>query len=157
MGREEEMPRPRICRIVRCCPNITYFKPAGIGMADLEEIVLTVDEFEAVRLKDLLGLEQEEAAKQMDISQPTFHRLISSARRKIADAIVNGKAIKIEGGDYSMPAGRGMGRGGFGRRAGGPPTICVCPACGNQQPKVPGFPCSRMKCEKCGSMMVRGD
>ncbi|MFH1308079.1 MAG: DUF134 domain-containing protein [archaeon] len=104
------MPRPCIRRRVRGCPNTTYFKPAGIRMVDLEESILTVDEFEAVRLKDLLGLEQEEAAKKMDISQPTFHRLILSARKKIADAIVNGKAIKIEGGNFKI-ARRRFGRG----------------------------------------------
>lgn len=69
-------------------------------MTHLEETVLTVDEFEAVRLKDLEGLEQEEAARKMRISQPTFHRLLIDARKKIADAIVNGKAVKIEGGNY---------------------------------------------------------
>lgn len=71
-------------------------------MINLEESILTVDEFEAIRLKDLLGLEQEECAKKMNISQPTFHRLISTARKKIADAIVNGKAIKIYGGNFYM-------------------------------------------------------
>ncbi|MEW6295314.1 MAG: DUF134 domain-containing protein [Candidatus Diapherotrites archaeon] len=92
------MPRPRLCRRVSFHPDITYFKPAGIRMKQLEESTISFDEFEAVRLKDLLGLEQEEAAKKMNISQPTFHRLVLSARKKIADAIVNGKAIKIEGG-----------------------------------------------------------
>jgi predicted DNA-binding protein (UPF0251 family) len=96
------MPRPRLCRRVGFQPNVTYFKPAGIRMVDLEESILTVDEFEAVRLKDLLGLEQETAAKKMGISQPTFHRLVLCARKKIADAIVNGKAIKIEGGNFKM-------------------------------------------------------
>ncbi len=149
------MPRPRLCRRVGFQPNVTYFKPVGIRMIELEESILAVDEFEAVRLKDLLGLEQEEAAKKMNISQPTFHRLVLSARKKIADALVNGKAIKVEGGNYKMPVAR-MGRG-FGRRAGGSPTVCVCPVCGNQQPKIAGLPCSQIKCSKCGSLMVRGD
>jgi predicted DNA-binding protein (UPF0251 family) len=96
------MPRPRRCRRVCFEPNVNYFKPAGVKMKDLEEVVLTVDEFEAVRLKDLLGFEQEEAAKEMSISQPTFHRLVQSARKKIADAIVNRKALKIEGGNYRI-------------------------------------------------------
>ncbi len=65
-------------------------------MRELEESVLAMDEFEAVNLKDLQGLEQSECAKKMNISQPTFHRLVVSARKKIADAIINGKAIKIE-------------------------------------------------------------
>jgi len=96
------MPRPRRCRRVWLEPSVTYFKPAGIPVRELEEVVLTVDEFEAIRLKDLEGLEQEEASKKMNISQPTFFRLLDSARKKIADAIINGKAIKIEGGKYKL-------------------------------------------------------
>jgi len=83
-------------------PGLTYSKPAGIRLVDLKESVLTVDEFEALRLKDLEGLEQETAAGRMAVSQPTFHRILSSARKKIADAIVNGKAIRIEGGTYQV-------------------------------------------------------
>ena len=105
-------PRPRIPRRVWFEPGVTYYKPAGVRMIHLEEVILTVDEFEAVRLKDYEGLEQTEAAKKMNISQSTFQRIYESARKKIADAIVNGKAIRIEGGSYRM-----MGRGrGFGRR-----------------------------------------
>lgn len=96
------MPRPRLCRRVGFRPNVTYFKPAGLKMSGLEEIIVTMDEFESVRLKDLMGFEQEEAAVKMNISQPTFHRLVLSARKKIADAIVNGKAIRIEGGNFRM-------------------------------------------------------
>jgi len=110
------MVRPRLCRRVGFNPDVTYFKPRGISLAELEETVLHVDEFESVRLKDLEGLEQEECAKKMKISQPTFHRLLLSARKKIADAIVNGKAIKIEGGAYTITGqGKGIGRG-AGRR-----------------------------------------
>jgi predicted DNA-binding protein (UPF0251 family) len=96
------MPRPRICRRVWLLPGVTYFKPAGIRMRDLEETVLTVDEVEAIRLKDLEGLDQANAAEKMKISQPTFFRLLDSARKKIADALVNGKAIRIEGGEYKL-------------------------------------------------------
>ena len=96
------MARPRLCRRVRFNPNITYFKPRGIPLVELEEVILPVEEFESVRLKDLEGLEQEECAKKMNISQPTFHRLVLSARKKIADEIVNGKAIRIEGGNYKL-------------------------------------------------------
>ena len=91
-----------MCRRVAFNPDITYFKPIGIPMKVLEEVVVQVDEFEAVRLKDLEGLEQEECAKRMNISQPTFHRLVTSARGKIAHALVNGKAIRIEGGTYKV-------------------------------------------------------
>ncbi len=96
------MARPRLCRRVMLNPGITYFKPRGVPLADLEEVVLHVDEFEAVRLKDLEGFEQEECARKMNISQPTFHRIVLSARKKIADAIINGKAIKIEGGSFRI-------------------------------------------------------
>ena len=96
------MPRPRIRRRVRFEPGVTFFKPAGIPLTDLEESVLTVEELEAVHLKDLEGLGQEACAKKMGVSQPTFHRLISAARKKLADAVVNGKAIKIEGGNYKI-------------------------------------------------------
>ena len=96
------MPRPRRCRRVRFEPSTTYFKPAGIPIRSLEEVVLTVDEIEAIRLKDGEGMSQEQAAEKMNISQPTFFRLLDSARKKIADAITNGKAIKIEGGDYKL-------------------------------------------------------
>ncbi len=89
------MPRPRLCRRIRFRPDVTYFKPAGIRIVELKETVLAPDELEAVRLKDLEGLEQEEAARRMNISQPTFHRIVTSARKKIADAIVKGKAIRI--------------------------------------------------------------
>jgi len=94
------MPRPRICRRISAEPETVYFKPAGVPMRELEESVITIDEFEAIRLKDFQELEQEECAQKMEISQPTFHRLILSARKKIADAIINGKAIKIKGGNY---------------------------------------------------------
>ncbi len=69
-------------------------------MIDLDEVILTMDEIEAVRLKDLEKLDQEKAAKKMNVSQPTFHRLVLSARKKIADALIKGKAIKMEGGNY---------------------------------------------------------
>ncbi len=92
------MARPRLCRRIRFRPDVTYFKPAGIRMMNLEESVVAVDEFEAVRLKDLEGLEETDAAQKMNISQPTFNRLVRQARKKIADAIVHGKAIRIESG-----------------------------------------------------------
>jgi predicted DNA-binding protein (UPF0251 family) len=90
------MGRPHICRKIKSNPNFTYFKPKGSPLSQLEEVILQVDEFEAIRLKDLERLEQEECAKKMNISQPTFHRLVVSARKKISDAIINGKAIKVE-------------------------------------------------------------
>jgi predicted DNA-binding protein (UPF0251 family)/predicted Fe-Mo cluster-binding NifX family protein len=98
------MPRPQFRRNIGFLPSVTYFKPAGVRMAELEEVVIPHDEVEAIRLKDLLGLPQEEAAKQMNISQPTFHRLLLSAHGKMADAVVNGKALRIEGGNVTVDA-----------------------------------------------------
>jgi len=94
------MVRPRLCRRVRFRPDVTYFKPRGIPLRNLEESILTIDEFEAVRLSDLERLSQEECAKKMGISQSTFNRLVIIARKKITEAIVKGKAIKIEGGNF---------------------------------------------------------
>ena len=105
------MPRPRLFRRVGFQPSVTYFKPAGVPLAGLADIVLTVDEFEAIRLKDYEGMEQSEAAKKMNISQPTFHRLVLSARKKVSEALVNGKAIRIEGGNFKMAQPKMMGRG----------------------------------------------
>ncbi|MCW8965081.1 MAG: DUF134 domain-containing protein [Candidatus Pacearchaeota archaeon] len=89
------MPRPCKKRRVRGRPNSSFFKPAGKRVKELVETQLTKEEFEAIRLKDWEDLEQKECADKMEISQPTFHRLLISARKKIADAIVNGKAIRI--------------------------------------------------------------
>jgi len=150
------MPRPKLIRRVTSSPDVTYSNPRGIPLASLEEVIVNVDEFEAVRLKDLLDMEQEEAAARMGISQPTFHRLLLSARRKISDAIVNGRAIRIEGGAFRVAATGGTGR--FGRRRGlaaGPGGFCICPNCRHMEPHRTGEPCYAMKCPKCGTLMVR--
>ncbi len=90
------MPRPRHFRKILFDPNVTYFKPRGIPMRELEEVILKPDECEAIRLKDFESLGQEECSGKMGISQPTFHRTLLSARKKISDAIINGKAVRIE-------------------------------------------------------------
>jgi predicted DNA-binding protein (UPF0251 family) len=96
------MGRRQLWRRVSSIPMVTYFKPSGAPMTVLEEVQLLVEEAEAIRLKDLEKLEQEEGARKMNISQSTFSRLLDSARQKIADALLNGKAIRIEGGNYEM-------------------------------------------------------
>ncbi len=163
------MPRPRRFRRVRFQPNVTYFKPAGVEVKNLKESIVTVDELEAIRLKDFEGLQQEEAAKKMNISQPTFHRLLLSARKKIADVLVNGKALRIEGGVYKMVgfgggrgqgAGRGAGMGqGRGRQSGGfglgPSGSCVCPKCGKNVTHTQGVPCFEIMCPDCKTPMTR--
>jgi predicted DNA-binding protein (UPF0251 family) len=95
-----QVPRPKKCRWVCREPTVTFFKPRGIPLMVLDRVSLAVEEFESVRLKDLEGLDQEKAAATMNVSQPTFHRILESAHKKIADALVRGKAIKIEGGEY---------------------------------------------------------
>jgi predicted DNA-binding protein (UPF0251 family) len=92
------VPRPFCCRRIAGSPAAAVFKPIGIPMAGLGEIVMSLDEFEAMRLADLDGLYQEQAATQMKVSRTTVGRLVDSAHRKVADAIVHGKALRIEGG-----------------------------------------------------------
>jgi len=90
------MPKHKIPRCVCFSPGVTYFKPRGIPLQDLEEVVLMPDELEAIKLYKVDLLEQTQAAKRMKISQPTFARIIDSAYKKVADAIIKGKAIRIE-------------------------------------------------------------
>jgi uncharacterized protein len=97
------MVRPFKCRNIHFSPDYLFFKPAGIPAKKLELVTLTMDEFEAVRLADLEGLYQEEAAKQLQISRQTFGNIISSAHHKIAEALIQGKLLKIKGGHVSMP------------------------------------------------------
>jgi uncharacterized protein len=100
------MVRPVKLRCVGQLPEAVCFKPSGIRANLLQAVSLAVDEIEAMRLKDLEGLEQEECAQRMRISRPTFHRILGSARRKLADALVNGKTIQIEGGNFGLPHSR---------------------------------------------------
>ena len=90
------MTRPRRPRCLRFKPSVYYFKPQGIPLRELEEIVLLPDELEALKLYEIDELEQTEAAEKMKISQPTFARLLGSANKKVAQAIIKGKAIRIE-------------------------------------------------------------
>lgn len=89
------MPRPQKYRRVKCNPGAYYFKPRAIPLSSLEEIILKIDELESLRLADYLALSHEQAAVKMKISRATFGRIVETARKKIVDAILNGKAIKI--------------------------------------------------------------
>ncbi len=161
------MVRPRKQRIVEQEPTTTYFKPRAIPLPELQEVILTVDELETIRLSDLSGMNQTHSAHKMGFHQSTFQRTLAQARQKIADAIVNGKAIKIQGGVYTMPGGdttgpggfgaggRGMGRG-RGQGFGAAPGTCKCPSCGHEQPHARAQPCNQLKCPKCGAQMIRG-
>ena len=89
------MPRPRLCRKINFNPDITFFKPQGVSMRELEIVELTTEEMEAYRLRYINDLEQKAAANKMHTSQSTYQRILYSAYKKIADALINGKAIKI--------------------------------------------------------------
>jgi len=90
------MPRPRIPRCLQFTPNVYYFKPQGIPLRMLKEVVLLPDELEALKLYEVDGLNQTQAAERMKISQPTFARILERAYQKIAEAVIKGKAIRIE-------------------------------------------------------------
>jgi len=91
---------------VESTPKVSVFKPAGIPRSCLEEVVVKLEELEAIRLKDFLGLEQEEGALRMGVSRPTFQRILMEGREKIARALIEGYAIRIEGGNYCLGQGQ---------------------------------------------------
>lgn len=89
------MPRPKIARFLQFNPSVRYFKPQGIPVRMLEEVCVSADELEALKLYEVDRLEQTKAAEKMNISQPTFARILNSARKKVATAIIKGRAIRI--------------------------------------------------------------
>ncbi|MBI1387351.1 MAG: DUF134 domain-containing protein [bacterium] len=95
------MVRPKTCRKIQAEPSAFYYKPQGVSSRKLQEEELNLDEIEAIRLADVEGLYHEQAAQRMDVSRATFGRIVQSARRKIARAIIEGKAIRIGGGNVS--------------------------------------------------------
>lgn len=125
------MPRPRRCRWVFSNPSVTVFKPRGVPTASLEQVVLTLDEIEALTLVDLRQQYQAQAADRMKVSRTTFGRILTSARTKVADALVHGKAMMIE-------PGRGVQRieavecdvCGFAWEIMPGDDLAVCPSCG---------------------------
>jgi uncharacterized protein len=123
------MARPRCCRRIAGEPVYQVFKPAGIPSSMLEELVLSIDEFEAVRLADLEGLYQQQAAERMKVSRATFGRIIEAARKKIARALVEGLALRIEGVPAQLPSGKILG----------------CAACGHAWEQ----PCGRGRPQAC--------
>jgi predicted DNA-binding protein (UPF0251 family) len=96
------MVRPKKCRAVAGLPEAVYFKPAGIPMRLLEEVKLTVEEYEAFRLCDRDGLNQAETGQRMGVSRASVQRVLASARKKVAEALAEGKALRIEGGNYHI-------------------------------------------------------
>jgi len=128
------MARPKITRLVNSTPQVDYFKPRGLPLRGLDEVSLAVEELEAMRLVDVEGLSQTDAAEQMGVSRSTYARVLKAGRRKVTDALVNGKAMQIEGGVFELVHRRfncgscgKQWREGFGN---GRPK--ACPGCGDQ-------------------------
>ncbi|MDI6874353.1 DUF134 domain-containing protein [Candidatus Solincola sp.] len=127
------MPRPIKPKLVKETPRVDLYKPRGIPAHRLEETVLRIEELEALRLVDLEGLYQEDAARSMGISRQTLQRMVTEARSKLIEAIYSGKALRIEGGTYILQEGAGRYRcgrcgqpvSGYGRRRRG----WRCPTC----------------------------
>jgi predicted DNA-binding protein (UPF0251 family) len=112
------MPRPHIQRQIEYCLNATHFKPQGIPMQLLETVELATDELEAIRLTDLEGLYQEQAAAQMGVSRQTLGNILKRAHRKIAEALIEGRAIQLESVCPVSPCGQQAKHGRCGRRHG---------------------------------------
>ena len=96
------MARPTKDRIIEKLPEIKFFKPAGVPASQIETVEMTMEEVESLRLKDVEGLTQAEAAELMNVSRPTFQRVLTSARKKAAEALTCGKALRFAGGDYRV-------------------------------------------------------
>jgi len=169
------MPRPFCRRRIGHLPGKWRFFPEGSSAVAPEIVTLTLDELEALRLTDLLGLYHEEAAQKMGVSRATFGRILEAGRKKVAEALVSGKALRIEEGPVelvetpglgsshqrgirSVPGGYIMSPGKCGYRHGpglGPGGFCFCPQCGFKKPHQAGVPCVQERCPHCGSAMVR--
>ncbi|HHY40300.1 MAG TPA: DUF134 domain-containing protein [Syntrophaceticus sp.] len=132
------IPRKRKKCCVESLPPATYYKPAGIPLRELDEVKLTVEEFEALRLKDLEGLEQIECAEKMGVARTTFQRVLYAAREKIAEALVNGKALRIEGGEYIVSTER-----------------YLCSTCGREFAVHPEKKGRQLCCPACGKKSVK--
>lgn len=128
------MARPKKCRWVKMEPGVTFFKPQGIPLRSVEHTVITIDEMEAMRLSDYLGLNQEEVAKQMQVSRPTVTRMLARAHKAVADALAHGKAIRIEGGDYRLVG-----------------EFQECPFCGHREEAPDKEGDDPQTCSKCHS------
>lgn len=130
------MGRPKIPRIVQFLPKDTYFIPLDKPKCHMEETILNIEELEAMRLKDIEGLSQEECADSMKISRQTFQNIIDSARKKVAIALTRGNAIKIDGGNYTF-------------------NICkyICMNCGSEFEKK--YEHQKKECPNCTSEDIK--
>jgi uncharacterized protein len=129
----------RVKRRVSCFPKATFFKPREIPLCCLEIIILSIEELEAIRLCDLLQVEQDEAADSMGVSRKTFWKDLQKAREKVADALVNGKAIEISGGEYV--------------NSGECKVEFLCKECDHVW-ELKGNQCRPASCPNCGSSLI---
>ncbi len=100
------MPRPIKCRMIDSKPGVRLFKPQGIPARQLKEVYLTMEGYEALRLADKEGLRQNEAAQRMQVSRQTFGRILAQARKAVAEAIVEGLVLRIDGGEFQLTSGK---------------------------------------------------
>ncbi len=174
------MARPIHQRVIEKPPIIEGFKPFGTPIRDLEPVVLLFEEYEALRLADHLGLPHKEAAQRMGVSRPTFTRICEKARRTVATALVDGKALFIEGGNYQTEdywyrcekcwqivisakeaSACSYCRATSLRRLNPHPPVCqtnghcICPHCNTRIPHLKGKPCRASRCPTCGRTMLR--
>ena len=177
------MPRPKRRRTITNPPMIEGFRPFGVPIMNMEPVVLLYEEYESIRLSDYDGLTQEQAAEKMDVSRPTFTRIYEKARRSIAQAFIEGKAIIIEGGDFH--ANDYWYRCEDCRKVTVSPNttdeciychskrlqrldnadccenneceggVCICINCGTEILHEKGKPCKTYSCPKCGRKMMR--
>jgi len=134
------MPRPHKWRVVDHIPECDHFRPAGEYAESAgrdAEIGLFWEELEAIRLKDLEGLDQAQAAERMAVSRPTFQRILRAARYKVAQALIDGRALHVDGGHYRLAARNlrcrqcGHKWRGLGRHHDDEPSVLTCPMCGS--------------------------
>jgi predicted DNA-binding protein (UPF0251 family) len=174
------MARPVNRRSIEKPPIMEGFKPFGIPMRELEPVILLFEEYEAMRLADYLGLSHQDAARQMNVSRPTFTRVYEKARRTLSTALVEGKALLIEGGNYQTndcwnrceqcsklfvcPDEKAMCpfcHKSTGRRlhpneaTSGTNGFCICTQCHTKVAHVRGQPCRESQCPSCGARMIR--
>lgn len=131
------MVRPKKRRFVGREPEVLYFKPRAVPLKDLEEITLKVEELESIRLRNKEGLNQEEAAEKMNVSRSTFSRILKDAEGKIADFLIDGNALRIEGGEYIIN-----------------PRSFVCENCGNEW-SVSHGEARPKRCPECGGVKIK--
>ena len=149
------MPRPKRKRKIFSLPLAEGFKPFGVAFNEAEAVELLFEEYEAVKLSDYQGLTQEEAAKKMNISRPTFTRIYDKARKIIAEALVEGKILTIKGGHIDIDDEYTNHRKEKIKYKIGKEGFCICLKCEIRLEHILGEPCRERTCPQCGEKMYR--